>query len=44
MSLDINSSKWAVSWQNQQNDLCAQQWSAWASAQSDQSLYSVLIG
>ena len=32
--------KWATSWQNQQNDLCAQ-WqlrSAWASAQSDQSL------
>ena len=31
---------WATSWQNQQNDLCAQ-WnlrSAWASAQSDQSL------
>ena len=32
--------KWARAWQNQQNDLCAQ-WrlrSAWASAQSDQSL------
>ena len=31
---------WAASWQNQQNDLCAQQRlrSAWASAQSDQSL------
>ena len=30
---------WATSWQNQQNDMCAQQrlWSAWASAQSDQS-------
>ena len=32
---------WAVSWQNQQNDKCAQQRlrSAWASAQSDQSLH-----
>ena len=32
--------KWAASWQNQQNDLCAQQRlrSAWTSAQSDQSL------
>ena len=32
--------KWASSWQNQQNDLCAQRRlrSAWASAQSDQSL------
>ena len=31
---------WATSWQNQQNDLCTQQRlrSAWASAQSDQSL------
>ena len=31
---------WAASWQNQQNDLCAKQRlrSAWASAQSDQSL------
>ena len=31
---------WAASWQNQQNDLCTQQRlrSAWASAQSDQSL------
>ena len=31
---------WAAAWQNQQNDLCAQRWlrSAWASAQSDQSL------
>ena len=31
---------WAVSWQNQQNDLCAQQRlrSAWASAQFNQSL------
>ena len=30
------------SWQNQQNDLCAQRWlrSAWASAQSDQSSLS----
>ena len=30
---------WAAAWQNQQNDLCAQQRlrSAWASAQSDQS-------
>ena len=34
-------SKLATSWQNQQNDLCAQQRlrSAWASAQSDQSLH-----
>ena len=33
---------WAASWQNQQNDLCAQQrlGSAWASAQSDQSSLS----
>ena len=34
------SGNWATSWQNQQTDLCAQ-WrlrSAWASAQSDQSL------
>ena len=32
--------KWAASWQNQQNGMCAQQRlrSAWASAQSDQSL------
>ena len=31
---------WAASWQNQQNGMCAQQSlrSAWASAQSDQSL------
>ena len=36
---------WAASWQNQQND-CAQRRlrSAWASAQSDQSLRSALIG
>ena len=34
-------SKWAASWQNQQNDLCTQR-SAWASTQSDQSLCSVL--
>ena len=36
LSFDI----WATSWQNQQNDMCAQQRlrSAWASAQSDQSL------
>ena len=35
-------SKWAASWQNQQNDLCTQQrlGSAWASGQSDQSLLS----
>ena len=35
-----NSVKWASSWQNQQDDLCAQRWlgSAWASAQSDPSL------
>ena len=33
--------KWASSWQNQQNDLCAQRrlGSAWASTQSDQSLH-----
>ena len=32
---------WAASWQNQQNGMCAQQRlrSAWASAQSDQSLH-----
>ena len=31
---------WAATWQNQQNGMCAQQRlrSAWASAQSDQSL------
>ena len=31
---------WAASWQNQQNDMCAQQRlrSAWASTQTDQSL------
>ena len=28
---------WADSWQNQQNDLCAQRRSAWVSTQSDQS-------
>ena len=35
-------SNWATAWQNQQNNLCAQQRlkSAWASAQSDQSLLS----
>ena len=34
---------WAASWQNQKNGMCAQQRlrSAWASAQSDQSLLSV---
>ena len=34
------SNKWAASWQNQQNGMCAQRRlrSAWASAQSDQSL------
>ena len=34
--------KWAASWQNQQNDLCAQRRhrSAWATAQSDQSSLS----
>ena len=33
--------KWAASWQNQQNGMCAQQRlrSAWASTQSDQSLH-----
>ena len=33
--------KWASAWQNQQNDLCTQRRlrSAWASAQSDQSLH-----
>ena len=32
---------WAASWQNQQNGMCAQRRlrSAWASAQSDQSLH-----
>ena len=36
----------AASWQNQQNDMCAQQSlrSAWASAQSDQSLHCTLNG
>ena len=37
---------WACKWQNQQNDLCIQ-WrlrSAWASAQSDQSLLWALLG
>ena len=35
-----HSNIWAASWQNQQNDLCAQRrlGSAWASAQYDQSL------
>ena len=35
--------KWATAWQNQQNDLCTQRRlrSAWASAQSDQSLPSL---
>ena len=38
--------KWAASWQNQQNDLCAQRRlrSAWVSAQSDQSFRSALYG
>ena len=33
---------WATTWQNPQNDLCAQQrhWSSWASTQSDQSSLS----
>ena len=33
--------KWAASWQNQQNGMCALRrlWSAWASAQSDHSLH-----
>ena len=37
---------WARAWQNQQNDLCAQQRlrSTWASAQSDQSLHCALYG
>ena len=37
---------WAVSWQNQQNDMCAQRWlrSAEASAQSDQCLHCALSG
>ena len=36
----IHDTIWAASWQNQQNGMCAQQRlrSAWASAQSDQSL------
>ena len=38
----ITGLKWAITWQNQQNDLCAQQRlrSSWASAQSDQSSLS----
>ena len=43
----INSlEKWAAAWQNQHNDLGAQQRlrSAWASAQSDQSFRCVLNG
>ena len=37
---------WATSWQNQQNDLYAQQRlvSAWASTQTDQSLRCALCG
>ena len=37
----ISTKLWAAGWQNQQNDLCAHRRlrSAWASAQSDQSLY-----
>ena len=37
---------WATSWQNQQNDFCAHRRlrSAWASAQSDQSLRCALSG
>ena len=37
---------WATSWQNQQSSMCAQRRlrSAWASAQSDQSLRCVLSG
>ena len=36
----VKTNKWAAPWQNQQNDLCTQRRlrSAWASAQSDQSL------
>ena len=39
-------SVWAASWQNQQNGMCAQRRlrSAWASAQSDQSLHCALNG
>ena len=40
------STKWATSWQNQQNGMCTQ-WrlrSVWASAQSDQSLRCALNG
>ena len=37
---------WATSWQNQQNDFCAQRRlrSAWASAQSDQNFHRALSG
>ena len=37
----VYSTIWATSWQNQQNDMCAQRRlrSAWASAQTDQSLH-----
>ena len=37
---------WAATWQNQHNDICAQRRlrSAWASAQSDQSLHCALSG
>ena len=43
-SIRTSCSMWAASWQNQQNDLCAQRRlrSAWASAQSDQSSMSAL--
>ena len=40
-SQSISRPIWAAAWQNQRNDLCAQRRlkSAWASAQSDQSLH-----
>ena len=40
INIDNQNHKWACAWQNQQIDLCAQRKlrSAWASAQSDQSL------
>ena len=44
--LSLKMDNWAATWQNQQNDFCAQ-WclrSAWASAKSDQSLHYVLNG
>ena len=41
-SMELSQKKWASSWQNQQNGICAEQRlrSAWASARSDQSSLS----